>query len=119
MYPMRGVSAYRGSPPPQCPAGCRYGMTALMAAVVNNHHEIVERLVVARADLNTKNIEGCALPLGPSGGVNGRRLCRLRLAPSPSGRHTALHFAARNGCTKSAVALLVGGADQTITNNAG
>jgi ankyrin repeat protein len=41
----------------------------------------------------------------------------LRLAPS--GRDTALHFAAGKGCTKSAVALLVGGADQTVTNNDG
>jgi hypothetical protein len=42
-----------------------------------------------------------------------------RLAPAPSGRKTALHIAAFNGSTKSAVALLVGGADQTITTNDG
>jgi hypothetical protein len=41
---------------------------------------------------------------------------RLRRA-APSGRKTALHWAAEYGCTKSAVALLVGGADQTIKNN--
>jgi hypothetical protein len=35
------------------------------------------------------------------------------------GRFTALHLAALNGRTKSAVALLVGGADKTITNNQG
>jgi ankyrin repeat protein len=29
---------------------------------------------------------------------------------------TALHLAAWKGCTKSAVALLVGGADQTVMN---
>ena len=40
-------------------------------------------------------------------------------APAPSGRATALHIAAYNGYTKSAVALLVGGADQTVTDNAG
>jgi hypothetical protein len=43
----------------------------------------------------------------------------LPIAPAPSGRDTALHYAAWNGCTKSAVALLVGGADQTITDDDG
>jgi hypothetical protein len=38
------------------------------------------------------------------------------IAPAPSGRATALHWAALNGRTKSTVALLVGGADQTVTN---
>ncbi len=52
----------------------------MMVAAAYGRHAMVERLVVARADLNTKNsIYGCALPLGPSGGVVGRRLCRLRL----------------------------------------
>jgi hypothetical protein len=79
-YPMRGVFADRGSPPPQCSAGRRFGWTALMEAVCYGHPEIVEQLVVARADVNTKNnIYGCALPLGPSGDLVGRRLCRLRL----------------------------------------
>ena len=32
---------------------------------------------------------------------------------------TALHYAALRGWTESAVALLVGGADQTITNDDG
>jgi hypothetical protein len=41
------------------------------------------------------------------------------IAPAPSGRWTALHYAAVNGRTKSAVVLLVGGADQTVTNNQG
>ena len=88
----------------------------MMWAARNDHHAIVEQLIVARADLNTKNRSGCALPLGPSGGFVGRR---LRLAPAPSGRSTALHWAAGNGRTKSAVALLVGGADQTVTNDDG
>jgi hypothetical protein len=53
----------------------------LMKAACYDHHAIVEQLVVARADLNTKSKDsnGCALPLGPSGDVVGRRLCRLRL----------------------------------------
>ena len=90
----------------------------MLWAARNDHHAIVEQLVVARADLNTKNSStGCALPRGPSGDLVGRRLCRLRLAPS--GRRTALHFAAIEGSTKSAVALLVGGADKTVTNNEG
>ena len=112
-YPLIGAHPRRHAPP-----GCRIGNTAVMYAAVNDHHAIVARLVAARADLNTKNIGGCALPPSarPAAFV-GRRLCRLRRAPS--GRQTALHWAARNGCTKSAVALLVGGADQTITNNEG
>ncbi len=90
----------------------------MMWAAYNDRPAIVEQLVVAHADLSTKNsLGGCALPLGPSGGVVGRRLCRLRLAPS--GRNTALHCAAFWGHTKSAVPLLVGGADQTVTNNKG
>jgi ankyrin repeat protein len=39
------------------------------------------------------------------------------IAPAPSGRSTALHYAASEGYTESAVALLVGGADQSITNS--
>ncbi len=90
----------------------------MMAAARFDRHQIVERLIVARADVNTKDSSGgCALPVGPSGDLVGRRLCRLRLAPS--GRDTALHYAAWNGSTKSAVPLLVGGADRTITNNDG
>ncbi len=88
-----------------------------MVAAANDRPAIVEQLVVARADLNTKDSGGCALPRGPSGGV-----CRsptLPIAPAPSGRDTALHCAAYNGHTESAVPLLVGGADRTITNNAG
>ena len=95
----------------------------MMVAAYNDHHEIVERLVVARADLKTKDsICGCALPLGPfrrRSSVGGRWRRRPRLAPAPSGRFTALHYAAANGRTKAAVALLVGGADQTITDNFG
>ena len=90
----------------------------MMYAARDGHHAMVGKLVAARADLNTKHrSSGCALPLGPSGDVVGRRLGRLRLAPS--GRGTALHWAAFNGYTKSSVALLVGGADQTGTNNEG
>ncbi len=117
-YPMRGVSADRGSPPPQRPAVRRFGNTALMFAAGNDNPEIVEQLIVARADLNTKHrSNGCALPRGPSGGVVAAPT--VPIAPAPSGRDTALHWAAYKGCTKSAVALLVGGADRTVTNNQG
>ena len=88
-----------------------------MTAALYDHHAIVRKLVDARADVNTKNINsGCALPRRP---VRRRSVGGGPTAPAPSGRATALHFAAFNGSTKSAVALLVGGADQTITDNFG
>ena len=59
-YPLIGAHPRRDAPP--C---CRFGWTALMEAAIYDHHEIVERLVVARADLNAKHSSGCALPLGP------------------------------------------------------
>ena len=89
-----------------------------MMAAAYDHHAIVGKLVDARADVNTKNSLGCAFPRGPSGGgsVGGGSVGGGPTAPAPSGRDTALHLAAYNGCTKSAVALLVGGADPTITD---
>ena len=52
----------------------------MMTAAAGDHHAIVEQLLVSRADLHTKHrSNGCALPLGPSGDLVGRRLCRLRL----------------------------------------
>ena len=95
----------------------------MMDAAGYDRHAIVARLVVARADVNaTHSSGGCALPLGPfrrRWSVGGRWRRRPRLAPAPSGRSTALHIMACIGCTKAAVALLVGGADQTITNDNG
>jgi hypothetical protein len=85
-----------------------------MYAAIYGHHAIVEQLVAARADVNTKNRNGCAHSPRPV-----RRPClspTVLVAPAPSGRSTALHIAARKCCTKSAVALLVGGADETITD---
>ena len=87
----------------------------MMYAALYNRHEIVEQLVVARADLNTKNSNGgCAHSPRPV--RRRRRSPTVPIAPAPSGRWTALHCAAWNGSTKSAVALLVGGADQTVMN---
>ncbi len=81
------------------------------------HHEIVDKLVVARADLNTKSSIGCAHSPRPV--RRRRRSPTVPIAPAPSGRMTALHWAACKGCTKSAVALLVSGADRTITDYQG
>ncbi len=40
----------------------------------------------------------------------------MAAVPAPSGRYTALHYAAVNGCISAGAELLVGGADQTITD---
>ena len=87
-------------------------------AVYNDHPEIVEQLVFARADVNTKGCNGCALPPARSARVGGGRWSPMRRAAS-SGRFTVLHCAAFNGRTNAAVRLLVGGADQTITHIGG
>jgi ankyrin repeat protein len=91
-----------------------------MLAAVYDHHAIVQRLLGARADVNTKDNRGCALPSARPAALSaaGRWGADCACACA-SGRYTALHWAAYNGCTKSAVPLLVGGADQTITNNHG
>ena len=87
-----------------------------MEAARNDHHAIVGKLVDARADVNVKNnTNGCALRPRPVR----RSVGGGPTAPAPSGRWTALHYAVVNGYTKSAVALLVGGADQTVTDNEG
>ncbi len=89
-----------------------------MNAAGYGHHAIVERLVGARADLNTQsNYGGCAHSPRPV--RRPRRSPTVPIAPAPSGRDTALHIAANGGSTEIAVALLVGGADQTITDNSG
>jgi hypothetical protein len=93
----------------------------VMVTARNGHHKIIEQLVAARADLNTKSSYGCAHSPRP---VRRRRWSlTLPIAPAPSDRSTALHIAAVNGYTKSTVPLLVpllvGGADQTVTNNNG
>ncbi len=43
----------------------------------------------------------------------------MAAVPAPSGRWTALHWAAANGSIDAVIELLVGGADQTITANNG
>jgi hypothetical protein len=110
---------YASTPPPQCPAVHRFGYTALMNAAWNGRHAIVEKLVVARADPNTQNSGGCALPPLPVSAAFCRRCWSPTVPTAPSGRETALHIAAYKSSTKSAVPLLVGGADQTITDKYG
>ena len=48
--------------------------------------------------------------------VGGGRWCADAAVPAPSGRWTALHWAAGRGYVGVAAELLVGGADQNITN---
>ncbi len=43
----------------------------------------------------------------------------MAAVPAPSGRWTALHLAAHYGFISAGAELLVGGADQTITENSG
>ncbi len=43
----------------------------------------------------------------------------MAAVPAPSGRWTALHWAAHYGSISAGAELLVGGAGQTITNNSG
>jgi hypothetical protein len=85
-YPLSGLT------PAAMPRRAHSGRTALMYAANHDHHEVVEKLVVACADLNTKNIDGCALPLGPSGGVVGAFVGR-RLHLRRQG-HSAAHCGA-------------------------
>ena len=60
----------------------------------------------------------------PSGAVRrgGRRrptVTPMAAVPAPSGRLTALHWAAYNGRISAGAELLAGGADKRITNNHG
>ncbi len=89
-----GYDADRGSPPPQCPAVRRYGDTALIKAADYDRHAIVQKLLGARADLNTKNICGCALPRGTSGGVVGGGRWRADCACAVRQVHSAAHSGA-------------------------
>ena len=95
---MRGYRLIgRGLTPSAGPAVRRdYGDTALMQAANIDDRAFVAALLGARADVNTQNTGGCAVC---------RRRCPARwsavvdgdadaAAPAPSGRWTALHYAA-------------------------
>ncbi len=111
----------RGSPPPLGPAVRRIGQTALHHAVHNDDRAIVAALLGARADVNTKNISGCAICRRrcPARGRRWPTVTPMAAVPAPPGRQTALHYAAHYGCISAGAELLVGGADQTITDNNG
>jgi hypothetical protein len=106
------------SPPLRTPAVRRNGRAALMRAASKDLDVIVRALVGACADMNTKaSKSGCAL-----WGVCRRRLrwspiCAIPGRPVP--RFTALHCAVLNGNFNAVMGLLVGGADQTITDQEG
>jgi hypothetical protein len=87
-----------------------------MVAAAKDDRAIVVALLVARADVDTKNSGGCAFPATRSARVGGGRWCADAAVPAPSGRYTALHHAATDGAISTAAELLVGGADQRITN---
>jgi hypothetical protein len=91
----------------------RNGFTALICAARYNVPAIVGALVGACADVSTKENSGCAFPawLGVLAVADARA--------APSGRWTALHYAAHYGFIGAAVPLLVGGADQRITDKHG
>ncbi len=108
--------------------------TALHVAAASKradgHGAIVSFLIAERADVNQANKNGCAAQLrarrprrrrvSPSCSALRRQLRSMTdLQGSPSGRYTALHYAAINGNTDAAVRLLVSGADQNIKNNDG
>ncbi len=97
-------------------------MTALMRAADNGDRATVAALLGARADVNTKDkFNGCAVCRRrcPARGRRRPTVTPMAAVPAPSGRWTALHYAARYGFISAAVELLVGGADQTITDNDG
>ena len=107
----------RGSPSAG-PAVRRAGQTALMVAARNDDRATVAALLGARADVNAEQISGCAFP-ARSARVGGGRRCADAAVPAPSGRWTALHYAAHYGFIGAAAELLVGGADQCIMNDQG
>ena len=108
----------RGLTPSAGPAVRRSGWTALMIAAHNDDRATVAALLGARADVNTKDNDGCAI-CRPACGRRRPTVTPMAAVPAPSGRWTALHYAAWNGSISVGAELLVGGADQTITNNEG
>ncbi len=100
----------------------RYGDTALHYAARNDDRATVAALLGARADVNTKNISnGCAFCRRrcPARGRRWPTVTPMAAVPAPSGRYTALHWAADYGFISVGAELLVGGADQTITDKWG
>ncbi len=111
----------RGLTPAAGPAVRSNGTTALMWAAYNDDRAIVAALLGARADVNTQNSSGCAFRRRrcPARGRRWPTVTPMAAVPAPSGRSTALHYAAHNGSIDVVAELLVGGADQTIKNSDG
>ena len=120
-YPCEGTADRSGLTPSAGPAVRRAGWTALMYAAHYDDRATVAALLGARADVNTKNIHGCAVCRRrcPACGRRWPTATPMAAVPAPSGRYTALHWAARNGYISAGAELLVGGADQTITDDLG
>ncbi len=120
-YPCEGTAGRSGLTPSAGPAVRRNGVTALMYAAYNDDRATVAALLGARADVDTQQNNGCAFCRRRCL-ARGRRLptvTPMAAVPAPSGRMTALHWAAGNGFIDVGVELLVGGADQTITDSIG
>jgi hypothetical protein len=110
-----------GLTPAAGPAVRRDGNTALIHAAYNDDRATVAALLGARADVDTKANGGCAFCRRrcPARGRRWPSVRPMAAVPAPSGRYTALHSAANNGSISAGVELLVGGADQTITDKNG
>ncbi len=110
-----------GLTPSAGPAVRRAGTTALIYAAYNDDRPTVAALLGARADVNTKNNGGCAFCRRrcPARGRRWPTVTPMAAVPAPSGRMTALHYAARNGFIDVCAELHVGGADQTIMDSDG
>ena len=120
-YSCEGTADRSGLTPSAGPAVRRNGTTALIYAAHNDDRATVAALLGARADVNTKNNGGCAFCRRrcPARGRRWPTVTPMAAVPAPSGRNTALHMAAIYGRISAGVELLVGGADQTITDNDG
>ncbi len=108
----------RGLTPSAGPAVRRRGNTALIIAAMRDDHAIVAALLGARADVDAQGWSGCAICRRrcPARGRRRPTVTPMAAVRAPSGRWTALHYAAHRGSISAVAELLVGGADQTIAD---
>jgi hypothetical protein len=120
-YPCEGTADRSGLTPSAGPAVRRGGTTALHYAALRDERAIVAALLGARADVNAQHNNGCAFAVGAvrRGGRRRPMVTPMAAVPAPSGRHTALLSAVYIGSISVVAELLVGGADQTITDKLG
>jgi hypothetical protein len=92
-----------------------------MCAARDDDHAMVAALLGARAAVDTKDGLGCAICRRrcPARGRRWPTVTPMAAVPAPSGRWTALHYAAAQGRFSAGAELLVGGADPRITNKRG